>query len=95
MMDPGLQSLLMLFSSLIALRICFCYFYHSKKPISHKISICSVPEVGGAWPIIGHMHLLGGRKLIHKTLSAMADKYGPVFTIRFSPIDQMALPQSC
>ncbi|KAK3223172.1 hypothetical protein Dsin_010197 [Dipteronia sinensis] len=28
------------------------------------------------------MHLFGDQQLTHKTLGAMADKYGPVFTIR-------------
>lgn len=41
-----------------------------------------MPEAGGAWPIIGHMHLFGGRKLTYKVLGAMADKYGPFFTIK-------------
>ncbi|XP_034674166.1 cytochrome P450 CYP82D47-like isoform X1 [Vitis riparia] len=40
------------------------------------------PEAAGAWPIIGHLHLLGGSQLPHVTLGTMADKYGPVFTIR-------------
>ncbi|KAK9109023.1 hypothetical protein Sjap_017083 [Stephania japonica] len=41
------------------------------------------PEAGGAWPIIGHLHLLGGREqLLYRTLGSMADKYGPAFNIR-------------
>ncbi|XP_042510860.1 xanthotoxin 5-hydroxylase CYP82C4-like [Macadamia integrifolia] len=40
------------------------------------------PEAGGAWPIIGHLHLLGGQKHITRTLGAMADKYGPVFMLQ-------------
>ncbi|KAK1554271.1 hypothetical protein Q3G72_009962 [Acer saccharum] len=41
------------------------------------------PEPDGAWPIIGHLHLLGGGdQLLYRTLGAMADKYGPAFTIR-------------
>uniref|UniRef100_A0A5B7A0Q0 Uncharacterized protein n=2 Tax=Davidia involucrata TaxID=16924 RepID=A0A5B7A0Q0_DAVIN len=39
------------------------------------------PEAGGAWPLIGHMHLLGGPQR-QITLGRMADKYGPIFTIR-------------
>ncbi|GMI73485.1 cytochrome P450, family 82, subfamily C, polypeptide 2 [Hibiscus trionum] len=41
------------------------------------------PEVSGALPIIGHLHLLGAQPTLARTLAAMADKYGPVFTIRF------------
>ncbi|XP_076897584.1 xanthotoxin 5-hydroxylase CYP82C4-like [Bidens hawaiensis] len=41
------------------------------------------PEVGGAWPIIGHLHLFGGgEQLLCRTLGSMADKYGPAFNIR-------------
>ncbi|GKC37891.1 cytochrome P450 82C4-like protein, partial [Tanacetum coccineum] len=41
------------------------------------------PELGGGWPIIGHLHLLGGGdQLLYRTLGAMADKYGPAFNIR-------------
>ena len=41
------------------------------------------PEAGGAWPLIGHLHLLAGTKPAHITLGSMADKYGPIFTIWF------------
>ena len=39
-----------------------------------------IPE--GAWPIIGHLPLLGGTKPPYKTLGAMADQCGPIFTIQ-------------
>jgi hypothetical protein len=39
------------------------------------------PEAGGAWPVIGHLHQLGGTKPAYITLGNMADKYGPIFTI--------------
>ncbi|KAJ4701845.1 Cytochrome P450 [Melia azedarach] len=40
------------------------------------------PEAGGAWPLVGHLHLLGGPEPPHRVLAKMADKYGPIFTIR-------------
>ncbi|MBA0867147.1 hypothetical protein Goshw_027652 [Gossypium schwendimanii] len=40
------------------------------------------PEASGAWPVIGHLHLLGGSQPIHLTLANMADKNGPIFTIK-------------
>nr|GMC54488.1 cytochrome P450 CYP82D47-like [Ipomoea batatas] len=41
------------------------------------------PEVPWAWPIIGHLHLLAGRKTpTHLILASMADKYGPIFRLR-------------
>ncbi|KAK7365111.1 hypothetical protein VNO80_13932 [Phaseolus coccineus] len=40
------------------------------------------PTVAGAWPILGHLPLLSGSKTPHRTLGALADKYGPIFTIQ-------------
>ncbi|KAH9751030.1 Xanthotoxin 5-hydroxylase CYP82C4 [Citrus sinensis] len=43
----------------------------------------TVPEPGGAWPLIGHLHLLGGQKpAAHVTLGSIADKHGPIFMIK-------------
>uniref|UniRef100_A0A6M2E970 Cytochrome P450 n=1 Tax=Populus davidiana TaxID=266767 RepID=A0A6M2E970_9ROSI len=40
------------------------------------------PEPAGSWPIIGHLHLLGGaNQLLHRTFGVMADKYGPIFSV--------------
>nr|XP_043608258.1 cytochrome P450 CYP82D47-like [Erigeron canadensis] len=41
-----------------------------------------VPEAAGSWPIIGHLHLLAGSQVHHKLLGSMADKFGPIFTIK-------------
>ena len=40
------------------------------------------PKAGGAWPIIGNLPSLAGPEPPHITLGKMADKYGPIFTIR-------------
>ncbi|XP_038715775.1 cytochrome P450 CYP82D47-like [Tripterygium wilfordii] len=39
------------------------------------------PKAGGAWPVIGHLHLLSGPQPAHRTLGLMADKCGPIFII--------------
>ncbi|XP_028757644.1 cytochrome P450 82A3 [Neltuma alba] len=39
-------------------------------------------EAEGGWPIIGHLLLLRGPQMPHHTLAAMADKHGPIFSIR-------------
>ncbi|XP_014499386.2 cytochrome P450 82C4-like [Vigna radiata var. radiata] len=40
------------------------------------------PVPVGAWPLIGHLHLLGGHdQLLYRTLGTMADQYGPAFNI--------------
>ncbi|KAK1555102.1 hypothetical protein Q3G72_021894 [Acer saccharum] len=40
------------------------------------------PESGRAWPVIGHLHLLGGSEPAHRVFGNMADKYGPIFTVK-------------
>ncbi|KAL9312966.1 hypothetical protein ACSQ67_018418 [Phaseolus vulgaris] len=41
------------------------------------------PEAAGGWPLIGHLHLLGGStEPPYITLGSLADKYGPIFSIR-------------
>ncbi|XP_050221900.1 cytochrome P450 CYP82D47-like [Mercurialis annua] len=42
----------------------------------------AAPEAGGAWPLLGHLHLLGGPQPPHVVLANMADKYGPIFSIK-------------
>ncbi|CAK8533667.1 unnamed protein product [Lathyrus sativus] len=40
------------------------------------------PMASGAWPILGHLLVLASSKTPHKTLGTMANKYGPLFTIK-------------
>ncbi|KAI3761178.1 hypothetical protein L1987_51589 [Smallanthus sonchifolius] len=40
------------------------------------------PQAKGAWPIIGHLHLLAGSQTPQQVLGDMADTYGPIFTIK-------------
>lgn len=52
----------------------FLYFIFKNKNYSN---FKQAPEPSGAWPIIGHLHLLGGaEQLLYRTLGTMADKYG-------------------
>ncbi|XP_026378995.1 cytochrome P450 82C4-like [Papaver somniferum] len=39
------------------------------------------PEPAGSLPFIGHLHLMNRSSPQHVALGAMADKYGPVFTV--------------
>ncbi|KAK4404027.1 Xanthotoxin 5-hydroxylase CYP82C4 [Sesamum angolense] len=41
----------------------------------------SPPQPSGAWPIVGHLPLLGPESNIAHTLAELADKYGPVYTL--------------
>ncbi|XP_076956961.1 cytochrome P450 CYP82D47-like [Bidens hawaiensis] len=42
----------------------------------------AAPQAKGAWPIIGHLHLLGGPRLPQHVLGDMAEKCGSIFTIK-------------
>ncbi|KAI3504804.1 hypothetical protein L1887_26525 [Cichorium endivia] len=79
---------LLSFITLIAGILCFLIFRHlacirigvsrsSKGPGKY-----TVPEASGSWPIIGHLYLLAGPEVPHKVLGSMADKFGPIFTIK-------------
>ncbi|KAI3688917.1 hypothetical protein L2E82_46851 [Cichorium intybus] len=83
------MDLLLSFITLIASILCFLIFGHlawirigvsrsSNKGPGKK----TVPEASGSWPIIGHLYLLAGPEVPHKVLGSMADKFGPIFTIR-------------
>ncbi|KAJ9186672.1 hypothetical protein P3X46_002218 [Hevea brasiliensis] len=79
-MDLNLQLLALIgFISLI-----FLYFaLFSRTRITARTNFGQAPEPAGAWPIVGHLHLLGGSsQLLHQTLGMMADKYGPAFSLR-------------
>ncbi|CAL5389126.1 unnamed protein product [Camellia sinensis] len=53
----------------------------SKNTTTNKHFI-QAPQPKGAWPILGHLHLLGNQIPLFRTLAAMADQHGPIFTIR-------------
>ncbi|KAL1340923.1 hypothetical protein HN51_027432 [Arachis hypogaea] len=40
------------------------------------------PELPGAFPLIGHLHLLGTKIPLARTFASFSDKYGPIFRIR-------------
>lgn len=83
---PATRSFAMEFSSgnivVVLVSILSFIFYFAKKINGkHKLA----PEAGGAWPLVGHLQLMASTsstKLPHITLAALADKYGPIFTIR-------------
>ncbi|KAL2346363.1 hypothetical protein Fmac_000363 [Flemingia macrophylla] len=62
----------------VSVLLLICYF--AKRAIAG--SARKPPEAGGGWPLIGHLHLFGGSVQPYETLGAMADKYGPIFSIR-------------
>ncbi|KAK3025222.1 hypothetical protein RJ639_044570 [Escallonia herrerae] len=49
------------------------------------------PAAAGAWPLVGHLHLLRGPQLPHIMLGSMADKYGPIFRIRLGVLQALVV----
>ncbi|KAK4859974.1 hypothetical protein QYF36_015258 [Acer negundo] len=60
----------------------FSLFFISTKVQRNRTKKRAVPEAGGAWPVIGHLHHLGGPEPAHRVFGNMADKYGPIFTVK-------------
>jgi fraxetin 5-hydroxylase len=59
------------------------YHLSSSKTRRNKSSkVQDVPEIPGALPIIGHLHLLGNNKSVVRWLGKMADKHGPSLMVR-------------
>nr|GMD89094.1 cytochrome P450 CYP82D47-like [Ipomoea batatas] len=67
---------------IVCIAIAFYPLFHYLAKSSKSRKQKSPPEAGGAWPILGHLHLFRGSKLPHIALGELADKYGPAFTIR-------------
>ncbi|KAL5722398.1 hypothetical protein ACHQM5_005923 [Ranunculus cassubicifolius] len=63
---------------------CLYVLFAWRKPTSNTKTKADKkpPLAAGAWPILGHLHLLSPRDFPHKVLGVMADKHGPIFRIR-------------
>ncbi|KAK8606804.1 hypothetical protein V6N13_052561 [Hibiscus sabdariffa] len=67
---------------LIATLVALPIYGLSKKLISSRRKSGGVPEAGGAWLVIGHLHLFSSKEILYRTLYALSQKYGPVFSLR-------------
>ncbi|XP_031479020.1 cytochrome P450 CYP82D47-like [Nymphaea colorata] len=57
-------------------------------------------EPGSAWPVVGHLPLLSGTTPLHRTLAALSEKHGPLFTLRLGQmralvVSSMDLAKEC
>ncbi|CAN0922152.1 Cytochrome P450 82A4 [Linum grandiflorum] len=75
----SLSTIFLIFASLLFL---YFIFRLSTSTVDNNDQNPPPKAAGGAWPIIGHLHLLSGPRPPHIVLGQMADKYGPIFTIR-------------
>ncbi|KAK8988932.1 hypothetical protein V6N11_030304 [Hibiscus sabdariffa] len=64
------------------LAITLLFLYTKLKKSSSGSGGKAAPVAAGAWPIIGHLPMLGGPMSPHETLGNLADKYGPAYMIR-------------
>ncbi|XP_068647680.1 cytochrome P450 CYP82D47-like [Aristolochia californica] len=69
----------LLFVGLLA--VVFAYFLCVARRTSKTTGIGQPPEPAGRWPVVGHLPLLQGNEQVALTFAALADKFGPVFTI--------------
>nr|QPN72038.1 cytochrome P540 [Stevia rebaudiana] len=95
-MDLDLSFLIATTASIIILTFLYQTFIQ-KKP---NTNTNSPPHASGAWPIIGHLHLLGGDAIPHRVFGNLADKYGPIFTIKLGVhqaviVNDAELAKSC
>ncbi|KAK8521727.1 hypothetical protein V6N13_021810 [Hibiscus sabdariffa] len=58
----------------------FLYLFSKLTPKNPK-KTC-IPQPSGSLPLIGHLHLLSGKQTVCKQLAAMADKHGPLFSLK-------------
>ncbi|KAE8734977.1 Cytochrome P450 82A3 [Hibiscus syriacus] len=71
------------FGYTVLLALTLLFFYSKlKKSSSASGGKAAPPVAAGAWPLIGHLPLLGGPLAPHETLGNLADKYGPAYMIR-------------
>ncbi|XP_058080302.1 cytochrome P450 81Q32-like [Magnolia sinica] len=84
-----------IFLSILALIFFFVFFSISKRLLqSHK----NLPPSPPSLPILGHLHLL--KKPLHRSLSTLSNRYGPILSLRFGSrpvlvISSASLAEEC
>ncbi|XP_031384163.1 xanthotoxin 5-hydroxylase CYP82C4-like [Punica granatum] len=73
----------------ILLTIIIVIYIHTSRKITRRWNRIrydgggkKLPEPSGSWPLLGHLSLLGSDALLHRVFGAMADCYGPAFSIQ-------------
>ncbi|CAI0558597.1 unnamed protein product [Linum tenue] len=69
-------------ASLVFLYFLFRTISSPSKDHDHEEAAPPPEQASGAWPVIGHLHILSGPSPPHKVLGRMAENHGPIFTIR-------------
>ncbi|XP_052201908.1 cytochrome P450 CYP82D47-like [Diospyros lotus] len=69
------------FQAIVAVLFLF-YSYKFFKHKRHAKNGVEPPKPRSAWPILGHLPLLAGQTPVFRKLAAMADTYGPIFSLQ-------------
>ncbi|KAJ4833155.1 hypothetical protein Tsubulata_028545 [Turnera subulata] len=64
------------------LLVLLCILWHSISKSNRTNKKTRVPQPSGAFPLIGHLRLLGNQAPACKTLAAIADQYGPIYMLK-------------
>ncbi|KAF3774993.1 hypothetical protein EJ110_NYTH51672 [Nymphaea thermarum] len=61
---------------------------------------CRLPEPNSSWPILGHLGLLTGTTPLYRTLAALSEKHGPLFSLQLARrnvivVSSMVLAKEC
>ncbi|MED6155597.1 hypothetical protein PIB30_006463 [Stylosanthes scabra] len=66
--------------TILPLALALILLWRIMKKSSHEQ--LQAPELPGALPLIGHLHLLGTKTPLARTFASFSHKYGPIFRIR-------------
>ncbi|RZC84743.1 hypothetical protein C5167_047526 [Papaver somniferum] len=90
--DQATSIFTLLLAFLVTFSTIIIYYVQKKRDLKHNVTSSSssaitttplLPEASGSWPVIGHLLLfMGEHQLTHVTLGNMADKHGPIFSVR-------------
>ncbi|KAF7825842.1 cytochrome P450 82C4-like [Senna tora] len=69
-------------SLLLPLLLCLLWKMKNSSNSNPTIKGMLAPQLPGALPLIGHLHLLGAQAPLARIFSSWAEKYGPIFAIR-------------
>lgn len=83
MTSPMFQYLDAAVAGIVGILIISYYLHFIKRAPTHGGVHKKPPKAPGGWPLIGHLPLLGASvKPPYVALGSLADKYGPIFSIR-------------
>ncbi|KAL4323124.1 hypothetical protein GQ457_11G003710 [Hibiscus cannabinus] len=71
-----------LYTSTLSIVTLLLFLYIFSRKASKSSQKNSIPEPSGSLPLIGHLHLLSRKETLCKKLATMADKHGPLYSLK-------------